>query len=289
MSRLLSALVSGLTDGCLFALVALGFTLCFRAGGALNFAQGTLMVLAGYLSVSTFAAHNALVGLLVACVAVGAISGGGYLIGFRRFKSDDPITITIITMGASFVLASVIDMIWHGRISLYVFPGSKTSLHLAGHARITGLQIVIVVLTVVLFAIVESFLRFTRLGIRLRACSDSASLAARSGIDVNRLYAVAWTIAGVMAAVSGGLFAASSSVSPSLGDVGLAAFPAAVLGGFGNVPGALLGGVVLGVTDELAVYYISPTAADVTSYLVMLAVLIIRPIGFFGDRRLVRS
>ena len=289
MSAFVTAIISGLSDGCLIAIIALGFTICFRAGHALNFAQGTFMVLAGYVAISTVAAHNAILGLLVACIVCAALSGGGYLVAFRRFRSLNPITITIITMGASFVLGALVDLAWHGTIELYNFPGSETSFHLFGRTRITALEIVILVLTPAVFAAVEGVLRFTRVGIRLRACSDLPSLAARSGIDVNKHYAVGWGVAGLMAGLSGALYAATSSVSASLGDVGLAAFPAAVLGGFGNVPGALLGGLALGVSDQLIAYYVSASTATVIPYLLMLVVLIIRPTGFFGARQLVRS
>jgi branched-chain amino acid transport system permease protein len=289
VTELMSALSSGLAVGCIYALIALGFTIAYKAGGALNFAQSALMVFAGYICVSKASFGHPIVGLVIASVACAVVSGASYYLGLRRFVGKDPITVTIITMGASFIFAAIVDLIWHANIETFALPGSTISWQFAGSAHITALAVGIIVLTPLVFAAVMAFLRFTRVGVQLRASADSPSLAMRSGINVAWLYSLAWAISGFAAGLSGGLFAATTSVSASLGDIGLAAFPAAVLGGFGSVPGALVGGLILGISDRFAVYYISPTAADVTSYAIMLLVLAVRPTGFFGEKRLVRT
>lgn len=289
MTELVGALSSGLVDGCLYALVAVGFTLAFKAGGALNFAQSSLMVVGAYVAISELSIGNPLFGLLVACLLTAAISGGMYFFFLKRFVGKDPITITIITMGATFVIDAITDLVWHGNLTSYIFPGSGLSFKLVGDTRITSLDIGVLLATPIIFAIIEGVLRYTQLGIKMRAATDSPSLAIRSGVNVGRLYAIAWAISGLMAGLSGGLFAAVTSVSPNLEGIGLSAFPAAVLGGFGSVPGALLGGLVLGLIDQFSVYYINPNSAMPVSYIVMLLVLLIRPVGFFGSQRLVRS
>jgi branched-chain amino acid transport system permease protein len=289
MTSFLTSLIAGIVTGCIYAVIAAGFSLCFKAGGALDFAQSNLMVLGSYVAVSVIAAGNPIVGLLAACLIATVVSGGGYLLGFRRFTSMDPITISFVTMGASFIIASVTDLIWHGTIYVYQFPGLATKVFTAYGAEFTALDLFIVCSSVTLICAIEAYFRFTQVGVQLRACSDSPSLAARSGIDVNKYYAIAWAIAGLLAAFSGCLLAATGSVSETLGDTALVAFPAAVLGGFGSVPGALLGGLALGLIDQFVVAYVSPTAGAACSYLVMLIVLIVRPVGLFGDRRLVRS
>jgi branched-chain amino acid transport system permease protein len=273
----------------MYALIAVGFTLVFKAGGALNFAQSTLMVVAAYLCVSRFAGHNGVQALVIAMVVAGVISGGGYLVLLRSFSGRDPITVTIITMGVSFALQAVVDLIWHGNIESFGFLSSAPSFAVGGGARVSTLQIVSFGITLVAFAALLAFFRYSTAGGRLRAAADSPGLAMRSGINVTGLYALAWGLSGVVAGLAGGLLAASTSVSPGLGDVGLAAFPAAVLGGFGSVGGSLIGGLAIGVVEQLAVYYISPTSASAASYAVMLLVLLIRPTGLFGERRLVRA
>jgi branched-chain amino acid transport system permease protein len=218
----------------------------------------------------------------------GAVSGAGYLLLLRGFSGRDPITITIITMGASFILQAVVDLIWHGNISSFGFLSSAPSFGVGGGARLSTLQIVSFAMTLAAFGALMAFFRYSAAGTRLRAAADSPGLAMRSGINVTGLYALAWGLSGAVAGLSGGLLAASTSVSPSLGDVGLAAFPAAVLGGFGSVGGSLIGGLVIGLVEQFAVYYISPTSASAASYVVMLLVLLIRPTGLFGERTLVR-
>jgi branched-chain amino acid transport system permease protein len=290
LSTFLNVVVTGLVDGSIYALVALGFTLCFKAGGALNFAQGTLMLFGGYVAVSVLASHNAVIGLLVGTVLAGLIAGGGYFAGFSQMrKSLDPVAITIITMGASFAFAAVIDLIWHSASLVYAFPGGATTIHVVGNVYVTALDIGIVAVTVVIFILLDLLLSRTRLGRQMRASADSPSLAARSGLNVALLSACAWGIAGALAGFSGGLDAAISGVSANLSNVGLLAFPAAIIGGFGNIRGALVGGLALGLADQTAVYYISPASADAIAYLIMLAVLFARPSGLFGDRHVIRA
>jgi branched-chain amino acid transport system permease protein len=290
LSTFLNIIATGLVDGSIYALVALGFTLCFKAGGALNFAQGTLMLFGGYLCVSVLASRNAIVGLIVATVLSGLIAGGGYFAGFSRMRrSLDPVAITIITMGASFAFGAVIDLIWHSASLVYAFPGGETTIHVSGDVYVTPLDLGIVAATVVIFILLELLLSRTRLGIQMRASADSPSLAARSGLNVALLSACAWGIAGALAGFSGGLDAAISGVSANLSNVGLLAFPAAVIGGFGSVRGALVGGLALGLADQAAVYYVSPASADAVAYLIMLAVLFARPSGLFGDPQVIRA
>jgi branched-chain amino acid transport system permease protein len=289
MGLLPGALTSGLALGALYALVAVGFTLVFKAGGALNFAQSTLMVVAAYICVSSFASGNAVLAIVIAVLVAAVISGGGYLALLRSFSGRDPITITIITMGVSFVLSAVVDLIWHGNIDNFNLLASAPSFSVGDGARVSTLEIVSFGITLLAFAALIGFFRYSTVGGRLRAAADSPGLAMRSGINVSGLYALAWGLSGAVAGLSGALLAASTSVSPGLGDVGLSAFPAAVLGGFGSVGGSLVGGLGIGIAEQLAVYYISPTAASAASYLVMLVVLLVRPTGLFGERTLVRA
>jgi branched-chain amino acid transport system permease protein len=289
VTQLVSALTSGLSAGCIYAVIALGFTFAYKAGGALNFAQSALMVLAGYICVSRLSFGHPVVGLIAACLVCAVVSGLGYYFGLRRFVGKDPITVTIITMGASFIVAAVVDLIWHASIENFALPGSTITWKLVGTAHITALAVGIIVITPLVFAAIMIFMKYTRVGVQLRASADSPSLAMRSGINVVWLYSLAWAVSGFAAGLSGGFVGATESVSASLGDIGLAAFPAAVLGGFGSVPGALVGDAQGDAADRLAVYYISPTAADVTSYAIMLVVLAVRPTGFLGEKRLVRA
>lgn len=289
MGLLPGALTSGFALGALYALVAVGFTLVFKAGGALNFAQSTLMVVAAYICVTSFASGNGVLAIVIAIIVCSVISGGGYLALLRSFSGRDPITITIITMGVSFVLSAVVDLIWHGKIENFNLLGSAPSFPVGDGARVSTLEIVSFGITLLAFAVLLGFFRYSAAGGRLRAAADSPGLAMRTGINVSGLYALAWGLSGAVAGLSGALLAASTSVSPGLGDVGLAAFPAAVLGGFGSVGGSLVGGLCIGVAEQLAVYYINPTAASAASYLVMLVVLLVRPTGLFGERTLVRA
>jgi branched-chain amino acid transport system permease protein len=150
-------------------------------------------------------------------------------------------------------------------------------------------QLLVVPITLVTFALLSGFVNGTHLGARLRAASEQPALAIRSGVNVFRVYVLAWLMAGLAAGLAGVLLGANTSANVSVADVGLRAFPAAVLGGFGSIPGALLGGLVVGLAQQAAVFFIGPTTADVAAYVVMMLALLIRPTGFLGERTIERS
>jgi branched-chain amino acid transport system permease protein len=284
-------LLSSVFVGCVYGLVAVGYTILFRAGGILNFAQATLMVLAAFAmaELATSGGLDAVVPALVVVLATGAMSVLIYTIFLRRLTGLDPLGLTILTMGVAIVLQGLANLRWGADIlNIDLFDNDRT-VHVPTLGSATLTQLATVGITLAVFAALAVFFRFTRVGLQLRAASEAPALAARNGINVAGIYSVAWIIAGFVAGIGGVFYGASSSVSASIADVGLAAFPAAVVGGLGSIPGALLGGLTIGLAQQATSYYWSATLADVSSYVLMLLILMVRPAGLLGRPQLVRS
>lgn len=291
MNLLGPALLSAVFVGSVYALVAVGYTILFRAGGILNFAQSTLMVFAAFAA-ATLASQGgiAVIGPLALAVAgTAALSALIYVLFLRRFVGLDPLGLTIMTMGIGIVIQAILDLHWgDSLLAIHLFK-VDSSIHIEGVGNASPSQLVTVIVTLAVFGGLGLFFRYTRLGLQLRAASEAPVLATRNGINVARIYSVAWIIAGLVAGIGGILLGATSSVSVSIGDVGLAAFPAAVVGGFGSIGGALLGGLIVGLAEQLTSFYVSPTLASVAAYAVMFLILMVRPAGLLGKSPLVRS
>jgi branched-chain amino acid transport system permease protein len=278
--------------GCVYALVAVGYTLLFKAGGVLSFAQAALMTLAGFLVGDLGAASTTqrVVAVLIALAGSALVSAAIYYLFIARMATTELFSRAMLTLGVSVIIQAFVIIKWGASIfSIKLTPVSWHSVHIPGLGLAAPIELVGIGLTLVVFALLIVFFRRTRVGLQLRAASDAPSLAVRSRISVVRLYLLAWLLAGVLAAIGGILIGADTSVSTAIQDVGLAAFPAAVAGGFGSVPGALLGGLVIGLTQQACTFYLSPDFAEAAVYIVLLGLLLWRPWGIFGNPVLVRS
>ena len=290
MTQFMQLLFQGIALGCIYALVALGFTVIYRASQVINFAQGGMLLIGAYL-VSVFAVGVKLPFLLSVVLAVALLAGGGMLfqtVVLRRVMGQPVFVLVMITIGASIAIDAAIPAIFGANPRLLGDPWGSSAAHVAG-VTLNWVQIWAIVATVLIVALFFAFDRFSRYGLAMRATAADEEAAAAVGVPVRRVYAVAWGIAGGVAAV-GGLFLAGypNSPNPSLGDVALNAFPAVILGGLESPPGALIGGLVIGVVEVLTSGYapswLGANFADVAPYILMIAVLLVRPYGLFGAR-----
>jgi branched-chain amino acid transport system permease protein len=283
-------LLASIYVGTLYGIVAVGYTILFRAGGVLNFAQGGLLVVAAFL-LSTFLAENfgIVVGAALATLIVTLMSVGIYNIFLRRLTGLAAFGLTILTMGISIAGSAIVEIVWGLNVRTVVILKNDPSINLLGIGRLSLVQIISIGCCLAFFCLLMLFFRYTRVGLQLRAASENPALASRSGLSVGHLYSVAWMLAGITAGVGGILLGAALSVSSSLSDVGLIAFPAAIVGGFGSIPGALIGGLIIGLVEQATSFYINPTLGDVLVYVVLMLVLLVRPWGLFGRAELTRS
>ncbi len=285
MSAFVQALVSGIAIGCVYGLVALGFVLIYKATEVVSFAQGELMMVGGFLTL-TFMSY---VGLsywiavplsFVAAAALGALINHTVL---RRMIGQPAFTIVLATFAVGILMRAVATMIpgWgtdtHGLET--PFYGKLVNL---GTAVVSADSIAVIVFTVVLVAALFAFFRYTRVGVALQAVSQNQIAAGYLGIPINGMFSLIWALAAGVAAVAGTLLAPIAFVHSNVGFIGLKAFPAAVLGGFGSIPGALVGGLVIGIVEEFSGLYLPEGFKSVSAYVVLLVVLMVRPQGLFG-------
>lgn len=277
--------------GCIYALVAVGYTLLFKAGGVLSFAQSAQMTLGAFLvgSLGTTSDRGRVVSCLIAVAISGVLSVVIYYGFIARMKTTALFSKAVLTLGVAQILNAWIVLKYGASIYSITLLPTWSAVHIPGLGYVSPITLMAVGVTLVVFLLLWIFFQRTRVGLQLRAATDAPSLASRSRMNVRGLYALAWLFAGILAAIAGIIIGSYSSVSAGISDVGLAAFPAAVVGGFGSIPGALLGGLIIGFTQQVCTFYISPDFASAAVYIVLLGVLLVRPWGILGRPVEIRS
>lgn len=284
--ELAQLLLGGIANGCIYGLVALGFVLIYKATEGINFAQGDLMMLGAFVTLGMV--NEAWLGLpfwLGVLVAVVIMGGTGYLceaLIVRRVAGQPQFAVVILTIALGFVLRFIAGLIWGHEPQSLETPMAGKSVTI-GPVVAGADEIVVIVTTTVLVALLYLFFARTRLGVAMQAASQNQLAAYYCGIPVKRISALIWAISGMVGTVAGVLFAAKGSIDPSAGLLGIKAFAAAVIGGFGSLPGALAGGLVVGMVEPLAARYVAAGYSQLAPYAIMLAVLVLRPDGLFAQ------
>lgn len=282
----LQLLVGGVANGCVYGLVAMGFVLIYKATEAVNFAHGDLMMLGAFVCL-TFVNDDWMglpfgVGLVLTILVLGVISYLIEVVIIRQLFGQPQFSVVILTIALGFFLRFVAGVIWGHEPNSLETPMAGKALDLGGVAL--GYDEAFVILaTLVLTGFLYLFFARTRLGIAMQAASQNQLAAYYMGIPVKRISSLIWAVAGMTAAVAGTLFASKGSIDPSLGLLGIKAFAAAVIGGFGSLPGAVLGGLIVGIVEPLAQAYAPPGVSQIAPYAIMLLVLTLRPNGLFAQ------
>ncbi len=282
-------LFSGLALGSIYGLVALGFTVIFKATDVFNFAQGMFVVLGAYLAVTAISLLGlpfplAILFLVIASALVGAVI---HILLIQPLSGRPMLSVIMLTIALSIVLRSVIELTYgpQGRTLSTPLP---MGVLVVGDVRMSYLHLWAALVSWVCMAIFGAFFRFTSVGLLMRATADGHEAAVVSGVNVNAMNRVAWGIGTTLAAI-GGLFLGQLQIaSPELESIGLLALPAVVIGGMQSIPGAIIGGLLVGVIEQMASAYISPKSSDIVIYLLLLVILMVRPWGLFGQRELGR-
>ncbi|MEV5296593.1 MULTISPECIES: branched-chain amino acid ABC transporter permease [Amycolatopsis methanolica group] len=293
MTTFLQNCFAGLALGSTYALVALGFVVIYKSTGVINFAQGGLLALGAYLGY-TFANNLAIafgVAILLACASAALVGAGFERIVLRRMVGQPPFAVIMITIGLLFVLEPLITAIW-GFDNLQVTNPWNIQTVEAGGIVFGVRDLWTIGLTAAVVVAFFLFFRFTSLGLAMRATAFDPEAALAQGISARRVYAVSWAIASALAALAGITMAAGpGGLSPSIGFIALAAFPAMILGGLDSPAGAVLGGIVIGLAEALTRGYqdqLFSWAGDnvsiIVPYLLMIVILLIRPYGLLGTK-----
>ncbi|MBM3569566.1 MAG: branched-chain amino acid ABC transporter permease [Alphaproteobacteria bacterium] len=278
--------VNGIAIGCIYALVALGFVLIYKATETVNFAQGDLMMLGAFIAYSCIALWGLpyLVGILIAVAVLAAVGTGLDRIVLRPVVGQPTFAIVMLTIGIGTMFRAGASMTpgWGTETYSFATPYSGSTLRF-GTVVIAAEHMTIILATIGLCAGLFAFFRFTKLGVAMQASSQNQLAAYYMGIPVKTMFSLIWGISAGVAAVAGILMAPISLVDINMGFIGLKAFPAAVLGGFGSIPGAIVGGLIIGVIEALAGFYLPAGFKDTAAYIVLLVVLFVRPHGLFGQ------
>jgi branched-chain amino acid transport system permease protein len=272
----------------IYALIACGYVLIYRVSRVLNLAHGELMMLSAYLLLTTASmfAGNPLTAIAAAVglsILVGAMV---YLFLMRKMTGEMALAAVLTTVALGVLLRGVTVLVWSAQQQYPAQPLGivNTSIGLPGGARISLCAALLVVSTAVVYAALLAFLRFGRWGVRMRAAGQNPLLAAQRGINLHAIYALAWSLSTLTGAIAGMLIALDSGLGQTMAIIGLKAFPAALVGGLDSLAGALLGSLIVASAEVLLIHYVDPLLSEVVPFLVLIAMLVVRPWGLFGTR-----
>lgn len=284
----LQLLISGLANGCVYGLIALGFVLIYKATEAVNFAQGDFMMLGAFVTIGlTNTEYMGLPFWVSLPISLGIMAALGYAVDrfiIRHMFGQSQTAVVILTIAMGFVIRFFAGLIWGHNPQTLQNPLAGKEVSFGG--LVLGLEdVAVIVVTLLLTWGLYEFFNRTKLGLAMQGASQNQLAAYYMGIPVKRVQGLIWALAGAVACVAGILFAAKGSVDPNAGLLGIKAFAAAVIGGFGSLPGALAGGLIVGVIEPFASRYIAAGYSQVAPYALLLAVLIFRPNGLFSQTR----
>lgn len=276
-------IISGLAMGCIYAIVAIGFVLIYKATEIINFAQGELMMVGAfiaftcvnYLQLPFFAA------IIVSLAFMGLFGIVLERVVLRPLVGEAAFAMVMVTIGLSIFIRSVAGMIWG--YDTYTFSAGIVDHPVQiGSLALSSVHLWIIATTLILIAGLYLFFSRTKMGISMEAAAQNQLAAFLMGIGVKNVFSHIWAISAMVAAVAGILLTPIQFLNYNMGFIGLKAFPAAVLGGFGSIPGAIVGGIIIGISEALAGVYLPDGFKNVFAWIILIAVLMIRPEGIFG-------
>ncbi|MCW5852935.1 MAG: branched-chain amino acid ABC transporter permease [Anaerolineae bacterium] len=289
MALFLQLTLTGLTNGMLYALIALGIVLIFKSSDVINFAQGEFLLIGAY---AMFWAVGQVglpwpVGILIT-LAVAVLAG--VLVErlvLRPLIGEPIISVIMVTIGLSSLIRAIISLFF-GTAS-QPFPNFIPRTPVAfGPAVVPADRLWALGLAVALLALFILFFRRTNEGIAMRAVADDQQAALSMGISIQRVFAIAWAIAAVVAAIAGVLVANIVGVSGDVSRIGLRVFPVVILGGLDSIPGAIVGGVIIGLLETYSGGYLKPGLEQVVPFVALILILMVKPYGLFGQTRIER-
>ena len=284
--QVLQLLISGIAQGCIYGLIALGFVLIYKATETVSFAQGELMMLGAFggLAGMTMLGFPFWLAVLSAIVAMAVFGVVLERLVIRPILGQPAFSIVMLTIGIGYVARGLITMIPGIGTETHTLPVPyKDQIWKVGALVLNVEQMAVIGVTAVLCALLFALFRYSKLGIAMQAASQNQLAAYYMGIPVKRLNGIAWGLAAAVAAVAGLLLAPITFVHANMGFIGLKAFPAAVVGGFGSLPGAIVGGLIIGIIESLSGFYLPDGFKDTAAYVMVLIMLMVKPNGLFGE------
>ena len=285
----LSYLINGISLGSVYAIIALGYTMVYGIARMLNFAHGDIIMVGGFtvFTIVTTMGGSPVVGILASVVVCTVLGVTIERVAYSPLRDASPLAVLITAIGVSYLLQNVALLIFGSNARQFTSVITVPALKLAGgKLSISSVTIVTILSCIVIMAALMTFINKTKMGQAMLAVSEDRGAATLMGINVNRTISVTFAIGSALAAVAGVLLcSAYPSLSPYTGSMpGIKAFVAAVFGGIGSIPGAFIGGILLGIIENLAKAYISSQLSDAIVFSVLIIVLLVRPTGILGKK-----
>ncbi len=284
-ARMLQLVVNGAASGCIYGLIALGFVLIYKATEMVNFAQGDVMML-GSFAAFTLIADLHLPYWIGGFAAIIITAAFGFMLDafiLRRVIGQPQFAVVMLTLGLGFIFRAVAGITWGYDSVGFNTPFTNKTANIGGLV-IGQDNLSIIVGTVLLCSVLYFFFSKTRVGVAMQAASQNQLAAYYMGIPVRTIFSLIWAISAGVACLAGILLSPVSMIDVNMGFLGIKAFAAAVIGGFGSIPGALVGGVIVGIVEQFAGYKLPAGFQEVTSNVVLLLMLFVRPQGLFAER-----
>jgi branched-chain amino acid transport system permease protein len=289
----LQMLINGIVVGSIYGLVALGFVLIYRASGALNLANGEFVIFGPYICLVVMTALDVpfLIAFLVTLIFSAILGLVIERLVIRPLQNAPTISVIMATLGLSSLLAGAVHMIWGHTTRTFppVFP--QTPLNIGG-IIVTPVYLWSFVIVLILLVAFSLFFKFSKIGLAMRAVADDRTAALSMGMSVKFVLAMTWMIASIVAAIGGVLLGNINGVSPTMAAIGLTVLPVVILGGLDSILGAIVGGFMIGILQNLAGGYLDPLVGgglkDVVPFIVVLLILMLKPHGLFGSRGIER-
>ncbi len=285
--QFIQLVISGLAQGCIYGLIALGFVLIYKATETVNFAQGELLMIGAFagLFASTVLGLPYWLALVAAMIATAAVGFGLERVVLRPILGQSAVSIVMVTIGIGYMARGLVTMLPVVGTDTHTLPVPfRGEVFRLGGLVISAEHIVIIAVTIVLCGLLAAMFQFTKVGVAMQAMSQNQLAAYYMGIPVKRFSSLIWAISAAVAAIAGILLAPLTFIHANMGLIGIKAFPAAVIGGFTSLPGAIVGGLIIGVVEQLAGFYLMEGFKDAAPFIVVLAMLIFKPNGLFGER-----
>ncbi len=291
MEFFIQLIITGIVIGSIYALVALGFVLIYKSTSVINFAQGEFLMLGAYLCLQMVVGLKLpfVVSFLLTLIVTGFV---GLMIErfFLRPMIGEPIiSIIMLTIGLSSLLKGVIQIFWGTQTKVFPPIFSQAPIQLASKIAISEIYLYSIIFAVIFLAIFTLFFKYNRSGIAMRATADDQQAAMSMGISIKKIFALAWCIAAVVSAVGGILIGNINGINVSLGFYGLKVFPVVILGGLDSIGGAIIGGLIIGILENLCGGYLDPILPgikEVAPFIVLIVILMVKPYGLFGTEQI---
>jgi branched-chain amino acid transport system permease protein len=285
--------VTGLAWGSVYACIALGFVLIYKATDVFNFAQPELMMVGAYMAFTLVVMFKLpfVLAFAAALVLTAAIAAILEMMVVRPMVGEPVLSVIMVTLGLASVLRGLTGLLWGYEEIQFPHPFPKEPVQILGVA-LNQSEIYTIGATAFLLVVFFVFFKYSETGISMRATAEDTSAAFLMGINVKGVFTASWIIAAIVATIAGVFLASFTFLEPIMGFVGLRALPAMILGGLDSVHGAIIGGLIIGVAENLAGFYLEPYLGsgmkEITAYVIVLMVMMVRPYGLFGTKEILR-